>query len=215
MVIIQTVYGDFSKKVPLDIIIHAYYAFGLPDGKGWGKMEPLDDCEDIITPLIKNCKSHDVVPVYLLEVSHILMEVSVLKYLKKIHIFDEKFQPLLKISLILLLSMDLNKLILIGNIQNNQLNNNIQKFMKHLRDLCDENDLVFTVAVSATSGTSFSRKVLDLLDWVNLMAYDGDDVDGHSPYNNYTVESFDYRKGFMGVSAKKFTIEVSFYEHPN
>ncbi len=85
--------------------------------------------------------------------------------------------------------------------------------MNNLRDLCDENDMILTVAVAGVSGAGFTSEVLDTLDFVNLMAYDGDDGAGHSPYS-YAVNSFTYWKDTMGVDAKKLMIGVPFYEHP-
>lgn len=51
--------------------------------------------------------------------------------------------------------------------------------------------MTLSSAVAATSGTYQTDEVLNMVDWINVMAYDGDSGAGHSPYSLLT-NSFNY-----------------------
>ena len=60
---------------------------------------------------------------------------------------------------------------------------------------------------------AYSEEVLELVDWVNVMAYDGDAGSGHSPYD-YAVNCGSFWINRRGVPKEKVNIGVPFYERP-
>ncbi len=74
--------------------------------------------------------------------------------------------------------------------------------------------LTAAVVASGKKGFGMKKEALDKLDWVNLMAYDGDyggDIlKAHSPYA-YAVQSIDYWVDQRGVPASKAIIGLPFY----
>src|SRR5262249_39132128 len=64
-----------------------------------------------------------------------------------------------------------------------------------------------------TGGDSIARAVFGYVDYVNLMAYDGDAGAGHAPYA-LAVASFDYWLG-RGLPARKANLGIPFYGPPS
>lgn len=57
-------------------------------------------------------------------------------------------------------------------------------------------------------------KVLEAVDWINVMAYDGGDGERHSPYA-FAVNCATYWKDTRGMSAGKVVLGLSFYGRPS
>lgn len=72
---------------------------------------------------------------------------------------------------------------------------------------------ILTAAVAGTTTEGYSAAALGMLDWVNIMAYDGDSGAGHSPYE-YAVSSTETWKN-AGLSKEQLVVGVPFYERPN
>ncbi len=79
--------------------------------------------------------------------------------------------------------------------------------MKYLQEFCDKNDLILTVAVSGSNGDGYNKEVIELLDFINIMAYDSDEGVGHSPYS-YVVNAFNYWKDTIGAPSEKLVIGI-------
>lgn len=70
------------------------------------------------------------------------------------------------------------------------------------------------VGASAWSGDAVSADVISRVDFLNIMAYDGDAGAGHSPYS-YAVSALDYWIGQRGLPAAKANLGVPFYARPS
>ena len=74
--------------------------------------------------------------------------------------------------------------------------------------------LTAAVVASGKKGYGTKKEALDAMDWVNLMAYDGDYggdiVKAHSPYA-YAVQSIDYWVKERGLAPSKAIIGLPFY----
>ena len=92
--------------------------------------------------------------------------------------------------------------------------NQFTSFMRYLREGLTQRGLTLSSAVAATSGTYQTDEVLNMVDWINVMAYDGDSGAGHSPYSLLT-NSFNYWNSTRKVDTSKIVLGVPFYERPN
>lgn len=86
-----------------------------------------------------------------------------------------------------------------------------------------ERDKVLTSAVlsGATAdgniyydAAAHSDKVLEAVDWIHVMAYDGGDGERHSSYD-FAVNSATYWKDVRGLPAEKVILGVPFYARPS
>ncbi len=91
--------------------------------------------------------------------------------------------------------------------------NQFTDFMKKLRVKCDENNMILTSALEGDVRKGMTNEVLKILDFANIMAYDGGDGPDHSPYS-YTVGCYNFWKDIIGVPAEKLTMGVPFYSRP-
>jgi aryl-phospho-beta-D-glucosidase BglC (GH1 family)/GH18 family chitinase len=212
-------YGNYTSQVQWDKLTHAYYAFGLPDASGNGTMTSISGESSNIKAMINACNQHNVVPV--LSVggwSHSGASDGLCRTVFALNTNTEAKRQSLANSIVSQAKAQGFKGIDIDwEYPTSSTQSQYVDFMKKLRTLCNQNDMILTVAVAATSGAGFTSEVLNLLDFVNLMAYDGDngsDGVGHSPYS-FATESFNYWKNTMGVPANKLVIGVPFYEKPN
>ncbi|MBP5622022.1 MAG: hypothetical protein J6X44_08410, partial [Thermoguttaceae bacterium] len=90
-----------------------------------------------------------------------------------------------------------------------------EALIKYLREGLDERGegKVLTSAVAGFTTAGYSPTALECLDWVNVMAYDGDGGAGHSPYK-YAVDSTNTWKN-VGLSKEKVVVGVPFYARPD
>ena len=86
--------------------------------------------------------------------------------------------------------------------------NNYTLLMQQLSTTMHNNGKLLTAAVVSQNGGSIQNAVFSSVDFLNLMAYDGDGAN-HSTYN-YAVGSLDYWQG-RGLSKAKTTLGVPFY----
>jgi len=98
-----------------------------------------------------------------------------------------------------------------------------EELMLYLDKKCEQEDLLLTIAV--ISGVDSSGRqiedalaqtdaVLECVDWVNVMAYDGGTDKNHSPYK-FAPACGDYWIKTRGVPAKKVNIGLPFYARPS
>lgn len=209
-------YGNYTNKVQWDKITHAYYAFGLPSAENNGSIYSLNGEKDNVKAMVDACNAHNVVPV--LSVggwSHSGASDGLCRTVfanntnttAKCNSLAESIVSQAKEHGFKGVDID-------WEYPTSSTQAQYTTFMKKLRSLCTENGMSLTVAVAATSGAGFTSEVLNMLDFVNIMAYDGNEGSGHSPYSLAT-DSFNYWKNTMGVPAKKLVIGVPFYERPN
>ena len=97
-----------------------------------------------------------------------------------------------------------------------------EQLMLSLSEKLQARDKLLTTAViggTSTSGTPYSTakaisdKVLDTVDWINVMAYDGDNGSGHSTYD-FAVACGSYWHKTRGVPAEKVVLGMPFYARP-
>jgi chitinase len=69
------------------------------------------------------------------------------------------------------------------------------------------------VADGAENGADIPAEIFQDVDFLNIMAYDGDDEDGHSPYD-LAENALDYWSG-RGLSRAKTILGVPFYARPS
>ncbi|MCI9617831.1 MAG: cellulase family glycosylhydrolase, partial [Eubacterium sp.] len=207
-------YGNITNKVQWDKLTHCYYAFGLPDGKGNGTMESLSGQASNIQAMVQACNKNNVIPV---------LSVGGWSYSDGRNCSEvfanntnstAKCQSLAQSIVEQAKQHGFKGVDIDWEYPTNSTQSQYTTFMKELRKLSDQNGMILTVAVAATSGSGFTSEVLNMLDFVNIMAYDGDSGAGHSPYDLAT-RSFTYWKDTMKVPAKKLVIGVPFYERPN
>jgi chitinase len=90
--------------------------------------------------------------------------------------------------------------------------NNYATLMSSLATEMHNRGKLLTAAVVGENGGSILNSVFNVVDFLNLMAYDYNNFD-HSTYN-YAVASFNYWKG-RGLPASKAVIGVPFYGRPS
>jgi len=98
----------------------------------------------------------------------------------------------------------------------NHVTDGYDEFVIELGETLKINSLIFTAALPATYRyPEVTDAVIDMYDWINLMAYDltgswdPDNEGPHSPYF-FARAGIDYWKGF-GVGGEKLTLGVPFY----
>jgi chitinase len=101
----------------------------------------------------------------------------------------------------------------IGNIpdpSSDSAENNVL-LMRELYDRLKPQDKLLTAAVAAHGSNSDGTldEVLELVDFLNLMAYDGE---GHASMD-YAIQSLDYWSG-RGLPKEKMVLGVPFYSRP-
>lgn len=98
-----------------------------------------------------------------------------------------------------------------------------EKLMVYLSEKCKEEKLLLTAAVISgvdadgvkiSDAMAHSDKVLSLLDWVNVMAYDGGSETRHSPYE-FAVKCGEYWRDYRKLPAEKVVVGVPFYARPS
>ncbi|VXD11539.1 glycosyl hydrolase family 18 protein [Marinoscillum sp. 108] len=93
--------------------------------------------------------------------------------------------------------------------------NNFTLLMGQLSTALHNQGKLLTAAVngSAWAADGISSQVFGYVDFLNIMAYDGDAGAGHSPYS-YAESALNYYKG-RGLPAAKAVIGVPFYARPS
>ncbi len=90
--------------------------------------------------------------------------------------------------------------------------NNYATLMQQLSTEMHNRGKLLTAAVVAVNGGSILNSVFNAVDFLNLMAYDGNNFD-HSTYS-YAQQSINYWKG-RGLPASKVVLGVPFYGRPS
>lgn len=90
--------------------------------------------------------------------------------------------------------------------------NNYAALMQQLSTEMHNRGKLLTAAVVAVNGASILSSVFNMVDFLNLMAYDANNFD-HSTYS-YAQQSINYWKG-RGLPASKVVLGVPFYGRPS
>ena len=90
-----------------------------------------------------------------------------------------------------------------------------ETLIKYLREGLDQRGegKILTSAVTGFMAADYSSTALGCLNWVNVMAYDGNGGSGHSPYQ-YAVDSVNAWKK-VGLPNEKIMVGVPFYARPS
>ena len=98
---------------------------------------------------------------------------------------------------------------------NGRPDGNFTALMSELSDAMRSRGKLLTAAVNASAWAAdgIAREVFDKVDFLNIMAYDGDAGAGHSPYS-YAEGAMNYYLG-RGLPASKAVLGVPFYARPS
>lgn len=87
--------------------------------------------------------------------------------------------------------------------------NHYDEWMASLRELCNDNGLLFTTACAKWYASYISDETLKLFDLVNIMVYDNTDEKNHASME-YAKNSLDYFES-RGIKREKLILGVPFY----
>lgn len=218
--------GDFykgtsiSKKVQFDKITHLVYAFAIPTSSGG--LRPLEN-GDAAKELIKKAHKYGVKVMLAVggwSYNDTPLEatfVSATKTKKKMEKFANSIYNMCIRYGFDGIDMDWEHPRVDGNT-----GKQYEKLLKLLADKLHKKDLLLSCAVlsGATAdgniyydAAAFTDKALDLVDWINVMAYDGGDGERHSTYK-FAVKCGKYWRDTRGVPADKINLGVPFYGRP-
>ncbi len=205
-------YGDFTSKVQWDKLTHVNYAFALPNQNG--TVDSVKGSEKVITGLIEAAHENDVKVCVALggwSYSDGSLCATVFEAATDT---EEKCKSLADSILEIVDEYGFDGVDVDWEYPTAESVEGYTAFMRYLKEGLTERGKLLTAAVQAVGGTYQPDEVLEMLDWINVMAYDGNSGAGHSPYS-YLVDSFAYWNGTRGVPADKVVLGVPFYERPN
>jgi chitinase len=90
---------------------------------------------------------------------------------------------------------------------------NFNSLMSALSTAMKSRGKLLTAAVAAVNQPNISTTIFGYVDFLNIMAYDGDGGAGHSPYS-YAVTALNYWRG-RGLAQAKAILGVPFYARPS
>ncbi len=205
-------YGDFTSRVQWDKITHVNYAFVLPNKNGM--VDSVKGYENVITGLIEAAHENDVkvcVSFGGWSYSDGSLCATVFEAATD---SDEKCKLLAESILEIVDEYGFDGVDVDWEYPTAKSKDQYTVFMRYLKEGLTERDKLLTAAVQAVGGSNQPDEVMEMLDWINVMAYDGNEGSGHSPYS-YMVNSFAYWNGTRGIPAEKIVLGVPFYERPN
>lgn len=205
-------YGDYTSSMQWDKLTHVNYAFALPNRNG--TVDSVAGSAWVINSLIVAAHAHDVkvnVAVGGWSYSDGSLCASVFEAATNT---DAKCRSLANSILQLVDTYGFDGVDIDWEYPTASSANQFTALMRYLRQGLTARGKVLTSAVQATDGTYQTDEVLQMVDWINVMAYDGDAGAGHSPYS-LIVDAFQYWNGTRGVPAQKVVLGVPFYERPN
>lgn len=205
-------YGDFTSKVQWDKLTHVNYSFALPNDNG--TIDSVSGSASVINSLISVAHANDV------KVNVAVGGWSYSDGRECARVFenatntDAKRQSLANAILAIVDQYGFDGVDIDWEYPTASSASQFTSFMRYLRTGLTSRGKVLTSAVQATGGTYQTDEVLQMVDWINVMAYDGDAGSGHSPYS-LIVNSYNYWHGTRGMDASKVVLGVPFYERPN
>ncbi len=205
-------YGDFTSSVQWDKLTHVNYSFALPNAGG--TVDSVAGSAGVINSLIAAAHANDV-KVNLAVGGWSYSDGSLCAAVfEQATNTDAKCQSLANSILALVDQYGFDGVDIDWEYPTSSSAAQFTAFMRYLRTGLTARGKLLTSAVQATGGTYQTDEVLDMVDWINVMAYDGNSGSGHSPYS-LMVNAFQYWNGTRGVPAEKVVLGVPFYERPN
>lgn len=205
-------YGDVVNDVPFDKLTHINYAFGIPTVDG--NIRDLGN-KQVVNKLISTAHNNDVkvlIAVGGWSYNGVPLEDTFVQATNT----DDKCQKLANSILSVVDTYGFDGVDIDWEYPRSNTSAQYEKFMAYLKQGLESRGKLLTAAVVGNGSTAYGQidKVLNLLDWVNVMAYDGNAGSGHSPYS-YAVECGEYWTKTRGLSKDKVVLGVPFYERPN
>lgn len=211
--------GNQLRKLQFNKVTHVNYAFAIPTREG--NLRKLEQ-EELAKQLIKEAHKQKVK--VLLSVGGWSYNDAELEPVFKEATNTEKKRAKLAKSIINMcnkygfdgIDMDWE------HPRTDTTKNQYEAFMLYLGKKLHSQDKLFTAAILGgvnQLGAAYydskaqTDKVLNELDWINVMAYDGGDGRYHSPYS-YAKKCGNYWKKKRGVPAGKIVLGVPFYGRP-
>ena len=207
------------EKIQYDVVTHVIYAFAIPTAEG--RLRPLEN-PATARKLVEQAHSHNV---------KVLLAVGGWSYQDQI--LEDTFAAATSTAAKrAALESDILSLCEEYGFDGVDIDweyprtsgthRQYEALMLSLREKLDRKGLLLTTAViggATTSGRpysgamAFTDPVLEAVDWINVMAYDGDNGANHSPYA-FAKACGDYWRDTRGVPAEKVVLGVPFYTRP-
>ena len=205
-------YGDITSTIQWDKLTTVIYSFALPNASG--VLDSVDGSANVIKSLITAAHNND---------TKVEMAVGGWSYsdgtqcqytFEKATNTDAKCKSLANSILSVVDKYGFDGVDIDWEYPTASSASQFTSFMRYLREGLTQRGLTLSSAVAANSGTYQTDEVLSMVDWINVMAYDGNEGSGHSPYSLIT-DSFKYWNVTRKVDASKIVLGVPFYERPN
>ncbi|MBQ9813172.1 MAG: hypothetical protein IJM54_07640 [Thermoguttaceae bacterium] len=200
----------YLDNIDYNQVTHLIYAFAIPTADG--KIRPLND-GGFMTALVKKAHEHNV---------KVSIAIGGWSYNGKplestfaaATDTDAKCRTLADSMLKVVDDYGLDGIDVDWEYPRANTSRQYETLIKYLREGLDQRGegKFLTSAVAGFTSAGYSATALGYLDWVNVMAYDGDGGAGHSPYN-YAVDSTNKWKN-VGLSKDKIVVGVPFYARP-
>ena len=205
-------YGaEYLDQIDYSQVTHLIYAFAIPTAEG--EIRPLDD-GGFMTALVKKAHENNV---------KVCIAIGGWSYKGKplestfaaATDTDAKCKTLANAMLKVVDEYGLDGIDVDWEYPRAKTMRQYETLVKYLREGLDQRGegKTLTSAVTGFMAAGYSSTALGCLDWVNVMAYDGDGGSGHSPYR-YAVDSVNAWKK-VGVPKEKIMVGVPFYARPN
>ena len=205
-------YGDVVNNVPFSKLTHINYAFAIPTSDG--NIRDLGDTA-IVNKLISTAHNNGVkvlIAVGGWSYNGVPLEDTFVQATNT----DAKCKKLANSILSVIDTYGFDGADIDWEYPRANTSSQYESFMTYLKQGLESRGKLLTAAVVGNGSTGYGQtdKVLNILDWINVMAYDGNAGSGHSPYN-FAVECGEYWTKTRGLSKDKVVLGVPFYERPN
>lgn len=205
-------HGDVVNDVPFSKLTHINYAFAIPTSEG--NIRDIEDTE-VVNKLISMAHNNGV---------KVLVAVGGWSYngypLEDTFVqatdTDAKCEKLANSILSVIDTYGFDGADIDWEYPRKETSSQYKLFMTYLKQGLESRGKLLTAAVVGNGSIGYGQidEVLNMLDWVNVMAYDGNYGPGHSPYD-YAVACGEYWIKTRGLSKDKVVLGVPFYERPN
>ncbi len=204
-------YGDVVNNVQLEKYTHVNFAFAIPDSNG--NIRSLEG-SNIATKLIQSAHSKGVK--VLISVGGWSYNGDVLEStFAQATNTDAKCRTLANNILNLVDQYGFDGADIDWEYPRSNTSWQYDSLINYLHQGLSQRGKLLTAAVAGgASGSAYSSTALGMMDWINIMAYDGNEGSGHSPYS-FAVESGNYWRYTRNLPAEKVVLGVPFYERPN
>ena len=205
-------YGTgYLDRIDYSQVTHLIYAFAIPTADG--EIRPLND-GGFMTALVKKARENDV---------KVCIAIGGWSYkgeplestFAAATDTDAKCRTLANAMLKVVDDYGLDGIDVDWEYPRANTSRQYETLIKYLREGLDQRGegKILTSAVTGFMAADYSSTALGCLNWVNVMAYDGNSGSGHSPYQ-YAVDSVNAWKK-VGLPKEKIMLGVPFYARPN